>query len=1173
MASAAPCAANTTSIATGVSCTGPVNWTLGAGTITNNGTISGGGTGVVVTGIGHRLTSLINTGAIVASGTGIQLFSSGAVGTITNDGLLQSPGGNAIAAFAGTALGTIINSGTIFGGVLNRSASSLTIIGASSGFGTFTSASPTKTIENTVTNLVFASGGTVLDMNVNVRTRLVINEGATLKLLRNRTITGSFIQNGGALVLVGTSPSSFSKLVVTGTANFYGGDIVLIPLSGLLTDGDYTVVSATGGVTSVASVSSEGFAATSSIVGGTNLVVTLAALPPTAPPTPPTPTTVDASQPAFTFADPAASGPTIVMAGGTLQTTGTSTSQAFEVLEAGGTIDVLSDNLVLSGPVSNQGPLSLTGAGAVILAGSLINAGTITFDTTGAISGPATNSGVIVVNDGRKVDLTGAVGNAGTITYGGTGTIAGRIDNSGALDIGGGHAVGLAGFITNSGRLSYDATGALVGTIANTGSIDIRGGREVNLAGAITNDGLLTYDATGTIAGTITNTGSINIRGGRAVDLAGALINRGTVTYDAAGTIGGRIENDGVLNIHSGQMVDLGAAVTNAGRITFEGTGMISGAITNTGAVEILGGQKVVLTGAISGGVTTVTSGQLAIDGRVDGIVLQVGAAGVVRGSGVVNAPTAVAGMLAPGNSPGTLTFTKPVGFTDTAILSIDIDGTGTGAGAGNYSRLILQGAPITVAGRLRPVLRGITGSATNTFTPKLGDRFNVIHADGGVTGAFTTLDPPASGLASGTRFDVLYGSKDLDLVVTPSAYGDLSALGLTESRNQRAAGGALDAQRPAAGDFAAQATSVFNALYSLSPDQIHSALDQISGAVHAESLLSGVFVQRQVSTILDERLSSLRAGHFGELRQAGRAGLGAVEYATDGGARPASPPSAASAQGSAVRAWGQVFGRVDRQDFDGNAPKAYDHMGGAVAGADIALDAGPILGLAMSYVHDGLRTKAAAQADLDVVALSLYGAVESGAAFADGQLNGGWARTKSRRRVDFGGIQQAFSGTAEGWNVGASARAGLALSMAGFGVEPSVGFRYDHIDREAVSETNIGDLALRTSALNVDALRSTVMVRIRHEMAVGSARFAPQLRVGWAHELGDRQAVSANSFVSGGAPFEVAGNRLDRDRLLAGFEISATLASNVRFYGDYSLEAGENTRSSAFSAGLRYTW
>ena len=96
------------------------------------------------------------------------------------------------------------------------------------------------------------------------------------------------------------------------------------------------------------------------------------------------------------------------------------------------------------------------------------------------------------------------------------------------------------------------------------------------------------------------------------------------------------------------------------------------------------------------------------------------------------------------------------------------IDGTGTGIGAGNYDRLIVSGAghTFTAGGQLVVNLRGISGSAFNNFVPSVGQRFNVIHTDAGVTGSFAGLTQPSSGLPAGTRIDTIYSATDMDLVV-----------------------------------------------------------------------------------------------------------------------------------------------------------------------------------------------------------------------------------------------------------------------------------------------------------------------------------------------------------------------------------------------------------------------
>src|SRR3546814_1314161 len=83
------------------------------------------------------------------------------------------------------------------------------------------------------------------------------------------------------------------------------------------------------------------------------------------------------------------------------------------------------------------------------------------------------------------------------------------------------------------------------------------------------------------------------------------------------------------------------------------------------------------------------------------------------------------------------------------SLLALDIDGLTPGNGAGHYDTLVLTGANsvYTADGTIAPPLRGITGSANNDFTPKIGQTFQAVTAEGGVQGTFDALEQPSAGL------------------------------------------------------------------------------------------------------------------------------------------------------------------------------------------------------------------------------------------------------------------------------------------------------------------------------------------------------------------------------------------------------------------------------------------
>ena len=294
------------------------------------------------------------------------------------------------------------------------------------------------------------------------------------------------------------------------------------------------------------------------------------------------------------------------------------------------------------------------------------------------------------------------------------------------------------------------------------------------------------------------------------------------------------------------------------------GSGTFANDISGPGRLVKRGEGRLELTGANSyAGGTAILGGTLALNGSLASSVT-VERDGALRGTGRIDASLASFGTVRPGNSPGTLTVTGPIGFSTTSRLVFDIDGTGTGAGAGNYARLIGLGASasVTAGGRLAPVLRGIDGAAGNSFTPALGQSFAVLVAGGGLSGSFSGLDQPSDGLPRFTRFDALYRPDALDLVVTPASYAGLSALGLPQNGNARAVGSAIDAARPAAGTRPdSTQRELFDPLYTTTPTSLAATIGSLSGQSYADAMKAQLGGSRLLAGAIDRRLADAASG------------------------------------------------------------------------------------------------------------------------------------------------------------------------------------------------------------------------------------------------------------------------------------------------------------------------
>lgn len=172
-----------------------------------------------------------------------------------------------------------------------------------------------------------------------------------------------------------------------------------------------------------------------------------------------------------------------------------------------------------------------------------------------------------------------------------------------------------------------------------------------------------------------------------------------------------------------------------------------------------------------------------------------------------------------------------------TFIAEIDGRTYSLAGGAGSYDRIIQTGpaGQFQPGGTIVPTLRGLTGSANNNFTPVYGDSFTVVTADRIGTGSFTITQPTA-GMPANSRFDLVYNSTSIQLIVTPRSY---AAAGINAGwrGNAISAGAGLDGYRPAAGARNGGRDDVlFAALYSQSAGQLENVFASLSGEAHAQA-------------------------------------------------------------------------------------------------------------------------------------------------------------------------------------------------------------------------------------------------------------------------------------------------------------------------------------------------
>ena len=342
---------------------------------------------------------------------------------------------------------------------------------------------------------------------------------------------------------------------------------------------------------------------------------------------------------------------------------------------SGGTVTAGTLN-VATIPNSTGDRASITGSGSaafntVNLGSSANTSGPLTINTTGSVSlgtfidykdlqgnGPSTSSGLIISNGtvtATSVTIQNTGSGANMNMSGGSLTI-GNASSTNAFRIGNGGSV-RGGFLTMSGgSLTYLGTdGLLLATVSGTTASAYLSGGIATLSGVTVNKinagGLSSSLSLG--AGAILYLGSV-----------GLVVNQPSATVFVS-------LGSGTLGAFSDWAST--APMTLTGNTTFraaDAAGVshnisLGGVLSGSGGLTKTGGGLLTLSGLNTyTGTTTISGGTLAVNGALSaGSAVMVSAGGALGGTGTINGPATIqsGGMLALGNSIGTLTFSNSV--------------------------------------------------------------------------------------------------------------------------------------------------------------------------------------------------------------------------------------------------------------------------------------------------------------------------------------------------------------------------------------------------------------------------------------------------------------------------------------------------------------------------------
>nr|WP_245277423.1 autotransporter outer membrane beta-barrel domain-containing protein [Rhizobium leguminosarum] len=257
---------------------------------------------------------------------------------------------------------------------------------------------------------------------------------------------------------------------------------------------------------------------------------------------------------------------------------------------------------------------------------------------------------------GANTVLGGNAASSGTLNITGGGTLQ-------TLSLRGGPGVSQANF----------DNGILRATAANPAFISLFSGTELNLL-----SGGLTIDTAGFAVGSdaasgFTGVGGLTVTGGGVFSLLANSIYTGETQIDfgsslalsGAGAIANssRVVADGALDVSGAaaptiqSLAGNGLVLLGPQTLTLANANdTFAGVIDGTGGLTVTGGSQTLSGVNTYTGATTVSGGRLAVNGSITSPVTTLGA-GILGGTGTIFGDVTNAGVVAPGNSIGTLTI------------------------------------------------------------------------------------------------------------------------------------------------------------------------------------------------------------------------------------------------------------------------------------------------------------------------------------------------------------------------------------------------------------------------------------------------------------------------------------------------------------------------------------